>query len=70
MRILTLEEMELVAGGGGSRPKVKRAPKTKRTGSHSGASSGCVGGSHSGQGSSGGGGCGTPRPPRPPRNRR
>ena len=48
MRILTLEEMELVAGGGGSRPKAKRAPK--RSGSHSGSGSGC--GSHSGQGSS------------------
>ena len=58
MRILTLQEMELIAGGGGSRPKVKRAPK--RTGSHSGGSSGCGGGSHSGQGSSSGGGCGTP----------
>lgn len=59
MRILTLQEMELIAGGGGSRPKVKRAPK--RTGSHSGgSSSGCGGGSHSGQGSSSGGGCGTP----------
>ena len=58
MRILTLEEMELVAGGGGSRPKAKRAPK--RSGSHSGGGSGC--GSHSGQGSSSGGGCGTPPP--------
>ena len=32
MRILTLEEMELVAGGGGSRPKnAKRAPDRKST---------------------------------------
>ena len=69
MRILTLQEMELVAGGGGSKPKkAMSAPKLK--GSHSGGSSGCGGGSHSGQGSSSGGGCGTPRPPRPPRNRR
>lgn len=58
MRILTLEEMELVAGGRGSgghpAPKGKSAPKHK--GSHSGGSSGC-GSSNS---SSSGGGCGTP----------
>ena len=61
MRILTLEEMELVAGGGGSRPKkAKRAPN--RRGSHSGGSNSCSSGSHSGQGSSSGAGCGAPPP--------